>query len=40
MHQRNFGTYGYNHKEYNGVYSGDAISDAFDVDPNACWNTG
>ena len=32
-------TYGYSHKEYNGVYSDDAISDAFDGDPSACWNT-
>ena len=31
-------TYGYSHKEYNGVYSDDAISDAFDGDPSACWN--
>lgn len=32
-------TYGYSHKDYNGVYSDDAISDAFDGDPSACWNT-
>lgn len=31
-------TYGYSHKEYNGVYSDDVISDAFDGDPSACWN--
>ena len=31
-------TYGYSHKEFNGVYSDDAISDAFDGDPSACWN--
>lgn len=32
-------TYGNKHSDYNGVYSDDAISDAFDGDPSACWNT-
>ena len=31
-------TYGAKHSEYGGVYSDDAISDAFDGDPGACWN--
>ena len=31
-------TYGYSHREYKGIYSDDAISDAFDGDPEACWN--
>ena len=31
-------TYGSKHSEYGGVYSDDAISDAFEGDPEACWN--
>ena len=31
-------TYGDKHTEYGGTYSDDAINDAFDGDPSACWN--
>lgn len=32
-------TYGEKHTEFGGIHSDDAISDAFDGDPSACWNT-
>lgn len=32
-------TFGDNHTEFGGIHSDDVISDAFDGDPSACWNT-